>query len=278
LTWQDFINHVNGWWVPAHGISTADQVQYLNEIRNEIFRNVEFPNDVFYVYQTEDTAFYPLPSNCPADRIRRVVLVNSAGEEIEYLYRDLGDQNAPSQFYSVVKDNLLWVYPTPTVSGGTVSAISVDDGGSGYTSQPTVTISGGGGTGATATATISGGVVTAVTITNAGTGYTSAPTVTFSGGGGSDAEATATIYTDSIFVYYAKKPKDCSISLLAESPEIPADYHMIFEWRLAEWIAGIRSDMPKAQNFKQKGDEVLQNMIRKFSPKPIAGVSFKEGW
>jgi hypothetical protein len=36
--------------------------------------------------------------------------------------------------------------------------------------------------------------------------------------------------------------------------------------------------MPKAQNFKQKGDEVLQNMIRKFSPKPIAGVSFKEGW
>src|SRR5207253_2643543 len=43
----------------------------------------------------------------------------------------------------------------------TVSGIRVVDGGSGYTSAPTVTISGGGGSGATAVATISGGTVTA---------------------------------------------------------------------------------------------------------------------
>lgn len=82
-----------------------------------------------------------------------------------------------------------WVIPaaakitatgTATVSGGGVTAISITNGGSGYTSAPTISFSGGGGTGAAATATITGGVVTAVTVNTAGTGYTSAPTVTFS--------------------------------------------------------------------------------------------------
>ena len=59
-----------------------------------------------------------------------------------------------------------------------VSGFVIANGGSGYTSVPTVTISGGGGSGATASATVTNGVVTAITITNAGTGYTSAPTVT----------------------------------------------------------------------------------------------------
>ncbi|MFX7682613.1 hypothetical protein ABTJ79_20585, partial [Acinetobacter baumannii] len=38
-------------------------------------------------------------------------------------------------------------------------------------------------TGTTATATVSGGAVTGLALTNAGTGYSSLPTVTFSGGG-----------------------------------------------------------------------------------------------
>ena len=69
------------------------------------------------------------------------------------------------------------------------------NGGSGYTSAPTVTISnlsGGSGSGCAATATISGGKVTAVTVTNAGSGYSYGATVTFSGGSGTGATATAT--------------------------------------------------------------------------------------
>ena len=58
-----------------------------------------------------------------------------------------------------------------------VRAINVVVGGSGYTSVPSVTITGGGGTGATATATLTGGVVTAITLDTVGSGYTSAPTV-----------------------------------------------------------------------------------------------------
>jgi subtilase family serine protease len=69
---------------------------------------------------------------------------------------------------------------TITVTGttNTLSGFSVSNGGSGYTT-PAVIISGGGGTGATATARVSQGRVIAVVLTNAGSGYTSLPTVTF---------------------------------------------------------------------------------------------------
>lgn len=63
-------------------------------------------------------------------------------------------------------------------TGGFITVINVVSGGSGYTTAPAVTISGGGGSGATAHATISGGAVTAITVDNPGSGYTSTPTVT----------------------------------------------------------------------------------------------------
>lgn len=75
-----------------------------------------------------------------------------------------------------------------------VRAVYMSAFGSGYTSAPTVSFSGGGGTGATATAIIANGEVRAVQITNTGSGYTSAPTVSFSGGGGTG--ATGTVLTE----------------------------------------------------------------------------------
>ena len=59
-----------------------------------------------------------------------------------------------------------------------VSSITISNGGAGYNNIPTISITGGGGTGATATATVSSGAITAITVTNIGTGYTSVPTVT----------------------------------------------------------------------------------------------------
>ncbi len=73
----------------------------------------------------------------------------------------------------------------------TVTAVAVTHAGSGYTTAPTVAITGGGGTGALATATMVSGVVTGISVTNPGSGYTSRPTVTLSGGGGSGAAAVA---------------------------------------------------------------------------------------
>jgi len=74
---------------------------------------------------------------------------------------------------------------------GAIYHVKVTNGGSGYTSAPTVAIEGDGSS-ATATATVSNGVVTGVTITNAGAGYNFAR-VTFTGGGGSAAAARPVI-------------------------------------------------------------------------------------
>ena len=73
-------------------------------------------------------------------------------------------------------------YATATISGGAVTAITLNDGvssaGTGYSAPPTVVITGGGGTAAAATVSVSGGAVTnSFVITNGGSGYTSAPTV-----------------------------------------------------------------------------------------------------
>lgn len=65
----------------------------------------------------------------------------------------------------------------------TVASIAVVTQGAGYTSAPTVAITGGGGTGATATAAVAGGVITSFTVTAAGSAFTSTPTVTLTGGG-----------------------------------------------------------------------------------------------
>jgi FtsP/CotA-like multicopper oxidase with cupredoxin domain len=82
---------------------------------------------------------------------------------------------------------------------GIVSGITLDSGGSGYAANTTVAITGGGGTGATATATVMGGEIMGITITNPGTGYTLVPTVAFTGGGtGAGATATITNVVDSI--------------------------------------------------------------------------------
>ena len=74
-----------------------------------------------------------------------------------------------------------------------VIGIALTAGGTGYLTAPTVTFSGGSGTGATAIAQIRDGAVVALLLTAEGTGYVTTPTVAFSGGGGSGATATAAI-------------------------------------------------------------------------------------
>ena len=88
----------------------------------------------------------------------------------------------------------------PGGSFAEVVSITIGAAGSGYTSAPTITITGGtifpGPTGAvaTATCTVGNGAVTSITVTAGGGGYTSAPTVSFTGGGsGSGATAASVI-------------------------------------------------------------------------------------
>ena len=78
-----------------------------------------------------------------------------------------------------------------TITANVVSSITITEAGTGYTSSPTVTFNGGGGSGANAVSgitTFATGTVS-VLVTAGGTGYTNASnlTVTIAGGGGTNA-------------------------------------------------------------------------------------------
>jgi len=82
-------------------------------------------------------------------------------------------------------------FTVATVSAGVITSVTALNQGQ-YTVLPSnpVSVTGGTGTGATFNLSF---IVTLLTITNAGSGYVEQPTVTFSGGGGSGAAAYATV-------------------------------------------------------------------------------------
>jgi len=111
-----------------------------------------------------------------------------------------GYLNVPTVTISAPNDtNGTQANAVATVLSGVVQTVSLNDGGSGYyaNSVPTVTIAGGGGSGATAIAgviTFATGTASAVVVSG-GTGYTNAANtvITFSGGGGTGAAGTAVL-------------------------------------------------------------------------------------
>lgn len=82
--------------------------------------------------------------------------------------------------------------PVPTGSPRPLAQLRITNNGTGYTTAPTVEISGGGGYGATAVATVSGGAVVSLTLTNNGSNYVQPPKVTL-GGPGTGAAAVAVL-------------------------------------------------------------------------------------
>jgi hypothetical protein len=278
MTLQEIIDEVDDNWLVGNTASTATKVLHLNRVQDELFRTVNFPNDIAYLLQVASTHFYSLPSDCPPDRIKQVVVVNSSGEETKFDYADIAAAGeAPDEFWSIVDDKL-YLYPAPTISAGRITAITVTVGGSGYTTAPTVGFSGGGGSGATATATVSGGVVTVVTVTAAGSGYTSAPAVSFTGGGGTLAAATATVSPDMMYLYYSPSPTEFTTSDLTVEPSTPEDYHFIYVWRLAQVMAQMQQDSVKANNFGANAEKLTNTMIADFDPEPVSEVRIRGRW
>lgn len=83
---------------------------------------------------------------------------------------------------------------------GSINSVVLGNGGSGYSSAPTVTISapsGLGGITAEAEAILVGSSISEIIITEAGIGYSAIPTITFSGGGGTGASATLSVLDQS---------------------------------------------------------------------------------
>lgn len=138
-----------------------------------------------------------------------------------------GDAATPGRFYiaagSIGGGTTGQTQQTPAFigpanqSGSSVTTVLVTNGGSGYTSAPLVSFSGGGGVGAAAHANVIGGVVQSVTVDLMGSGYTSAPSVSFSGGGGSGAAATAQLGGYAL-TFPSSGPADCQIAFCRYFP------------------------------------------------------------
>lgn len=85
-----------------------------------------------------------------------------------------------------------------TIAAGSVSSITLLDGGSGYQEIPEISIEGGGGYGALADVSWSA-IVNSITLLDGGSGYQTVPDITFTGGNASEtATATAVLSTQSV--------------------------------------------------------------------------------
>jgi formylglycine-generating enzyme required for sulfatase activity len=121
-----------------------------------------------------------LKSNWWNDRLRGGVRLGAAGEPACCLAKatTLGMALAVGLVCCVAAQAQRTATATATVVNGFVAAITVTDGGLGYYGDaPLVTVSGGGGSGATAIAFVNNGALSQVVVLTAGSGYTSAPEV-----------------------------------------------------------------------------------------------------
>lgn len=151
----------------------------------EIFSKAKeyYPNTTLFTYRTMASQFYV------GDLVATAPFVDPS----------FNDGRGPAFKARIIEKNYdmgqLVVKPLKEVR-----YITVTNGGSGYTSIPTVTISGGGGTGAKAAAVIDSvtGAVTAIGMTDNGDDYTAAPTVTISDPNAPEGtKATATAFLSS---------------------------------------------------------------------------------
>lgn len=105
-------------------------------------------------------------------------------------------------------------YQSGLTAGTGIYSITVNAGGTGYATPPTITFTGGSGlasnaTTAVGTASVSGGAVTTIAVagtpTGSGYGYATPPTVNIAGGGGSGATATAVLRSASNITAFGYK-------------------------------------------------------------------------
>lgn len=128
------------------------------------------------------------PANIPIIRYSDVLLMLAEAEN------ELNGPNA--EIIDLVHQIRQRAYQEDT-KGKMLASIRLTNGGTGYTSAPTVTITGGGATtNATARAIRSGSSISGVYLSGAGSGYSSLPQITITGGGGTGATAEAVALTD----------------------------------------------------------------------------------
>ena len=108
------------------------------------------------------------------------------------------------------------------VNRGSIAAsdIVIANGGTSYGSAPTLTVSGGGGTGASFTATVGSNAITGVNLVSGGSGYYETPTIAISGAGSSLASSTT---VDGSTTATVSSTSTLTADMLVTGTGIPAD-------------------------------------------------------
>lgn len=153
-------------------------------------------------------------------------------------------------------------WATAVLTAGVVTSITVNRSLI-YTVAPTVTFSGGDGTGAAATATLTLGRVTSFTVSNGGSGYTSAPKVLLNGSQVNYSASDVRCGIEEVGVDDIRESKGCSTSsgtptqiaftshIAAKVWRLPkADGTLSVLWNplLVSWTKGVSSDTTTVLN------------------------------
>ena len=159
-----------------HGFVVGMGVTLSSNLLNCTYGNKTYPRKNPYIFEVDE-----IPTS-------RKFVVNVGISTLAHTYVSGGtakvDIDRPYDGQAVYFDTLF----------KSVETITVSNGGSGYTSTPTITVAdpaGSNGETATAFATLDGDSISTITMISSGNQYTSTPSVTISGGGGSGASATA---------------------------------------------------------------------------------------
>jgi hypothetical protein len=273
-----------------NSVSQPNSLIFLNECQNTLYRKFDFPEKSEVINLQAGTCIYDLPSDCVPERVRNVVVINPSGQVYDWEEDDESDdsedqefpseydvegslgeyvyceehQEMPGNCYGIINSSTpqIILFPMPSIPNTFVGNVFVTYGGLGYTSTPTVTITGGGCiTNATATAVVSGGVITSLSLTSNGAGYSTAPTVTISGGGGTGASGYAVLSGLQLVLTYSPGANDLTTGNLTIVPMFSPDYHMYFVHKLSAWYAKLARDVNMNNNFEADADEIYNRAL-----------------
>lgn len=89
-----------------NAFSVKQKVRWINQTLRRLYRRFTLPDLVDKFQTTASVAFYPLPENCPQDRVTAITV-----DATPYKYKS-GSEQAPCNFYTFVQGQIM-LYPTP---------------------------------------------------------------------------------------------------------------------------------------------------------------------
>lgn len=90
-----------------NSLTASTKISWINHVQNQLFRDYPLPEKVHFFTVVVGRSLYPLPDDCPEDRIRELVV-----DKINYPFMVIGPEESLDRFCTIADGNLL-IYPIP---------------------------------------------------------------------------------------------------------------------------------------------------------------------